>query len=154
MEIQTEDRLEFCVTMEALQLQFLLINDDLLLQKTEVIVNAANGMLQLGGGVAGAINLSAGPSVQRECDLIMKGKNNRKLQNGEVEETGKGNLRNQNLKKIFHAVGPVYFDGKRNEKEDLIKTFKNILNKANELKYKSISIKIFNKHYCCLIYFL
>jgi len=45
-----------------------IITGDLVEQKVDAIVNAANNDLQLGGGVAGAIRRAGGPSIQDECD--------------------------------------------------------------------------------------
>ena len=45
-----------------------IISGDLVEQKVDAIVNAANNDLQLGGGVAGAIRRAGGPSIQDECD--------------------------------------------------------------------------------------
>jgi len=45
-----------------------IIEGDLVDQKVDAIVNAANNDLILGGGVAGAIRQKGGPSIQLECD--------------------------------------------------------------------------------------
>ena len=134
-----ENKKEYIVIIKSIKVKFTLLQSDLLIQETEVIVNAANNSLHLGGGVAGAILRGAGYSVQIECDKIMS-QLKRSLPNGEVQITGIGKLNTNNLRNIFHAVGPVYYDGRRNEKADLTKTFKNILQQAYDLNYKSISI--------------
>ena len=38
----------------------------------DAIVNAANNHLRLGAGVAGAIRERGGPSIQEECDAIIR----------------------------------------------------------------------------------
>jgi len=120
-------------------LKFYLIKDDLTTQNTCAIVNAANESLWLGGGVAGAIKKKGGPQIQNECDEIIKLK--KRINIGNVEHTGVGNFKNENLKYIFHAVGPMYNGGKNNEEFLLQKTFKNCLKKANEeLQIESISL--------------
>jgi O-acetyl-ADP-ribose deacetylase (regulator of RNase III) len=45
------------------------IRGDLLQEPVEAIVNAANGRLGHGGGVAGVIARAAGPALQQESDL-------------------------------------------------------------------------------------
>ena len=40
--------------------------------KADVLVNAANNMLQLGGGVAGAFRAAGGAALQQECDAALR----------------------------------------------------------------------------------
>lgn len=120
------------------KLLYSLIKDDLTLQDTNVIVNAANSDLWLGSGVAGAIRRKAGNSLQSECSQLIKSIG-RELNNGEVAITGIGEMKNENLKYIFHAVGPIYRDGNRGEDMDLFNAFYNCFKKANE---QSLSIAI------------
>jgi O-acetyl-ADP-ribose deacetylase (regulator of RNase III) len=117
---------------------FKLIKDNLIKQETNIIVNAANEDLWLGGGVAGAIREEGGPEIQKQCDEITKEKN--VIKTGEVVYTGIGNFKNKNLKYIFHAVGPVYRDGERGEHEQLYKAFKNCFELADGLKMESIAL--------------
>ncbi|MGQ9486040.1 MAG: macro domain-containing protein [Desulfosoma sp.] len=44
-----------------------LVQGDITEMETNAIVNAANGQLVLGGGVAGAIRTKGGPEIQEEC---------------------------------------------------------------------------------------
>ena len=64
----------------------LIISGDLVEQKVDAIVNAANNDLQLGGGVADAIRRAGGPTIQDECDA------HGPIQVGEAAITGGGNL--------------------------------------------------------------
>ena len=74
---------------------------------TDVIVNAANAQLILGGGVAGAIRLKGGPKIQEECNEI-----GGTFVGGAVITTG-GNL---NAKHVIHAVGPRMGEGDEDSK--------------------------------------
>ena len=47
-----------------------IVQGDLTESAADTIVNAANNDLLLGGGVAGAIRVKGGPSIQKECDAI------------------------------------------------------------------------------------
>jgi O-acetyl-ADP-ribose deacetylase (regulator of RNase III) len=120
-------------------LKLILKRDDLTVQETNVIVNAANDELWLGGGVAGAIRRKGGEKIQDECRRIVK-ERGKCFDNGAVVPTEIGDFDNKNLKKIFHAVGPIYRDGERGEEEELRKTFFNCFILAEELKLESISL--------------
>ena len=50
--------------------KIVLMQGDLTEMDVDAIVNAANNVLQLGGGVAGAIRRKGGAAIQRECDAI------------------------------------------------------------------------------------
>ena len=72
-----------------------IIAGDLVEQEVDAIVNAANNDLQLGGGVAGAIRRSGGPSIQEECDA------HGPVMVGEAAITGAGKLR---ARFVIHAA--------------------------------------------------
>lgn len=120
-------------------IKFNLRRDDLTIQETNAIVNAANNDLWLGGGVAGAIRRKGGAKIQAECSKLVnqRGQN---FENGDVVATGIGDFSNKNLKYIFHAVGPVYYNGKRNEDKELKRAFLNCFKLSDKLKIESISI--------------
>ena len=72
-----------------------IITGDLVEQEVDAIVNAANNDLQLGGGVAGAIRRTGGPSIQEECDA------HGSIRVGEAAITGAGRLR---ARFVIHAA--------------------------------------------------
>ncbi len=72
-----------------------IIQGDITASDCQAIVNAANNELQLGAGVAGAIRLKGGPTIQEECDRICP------IRVGEAALTGAGNLKAQY---IIHAA--------------------------------------------------
>ena len=51
---------------------FQVVRGDLLKEPVDAIVNAANGRLAHGGGVAAIISRAAGPALQAECDRIVR----------------------------------------------------------------------------------
>lgn len=110
---------------------------DMLYEETNVIVNASNPDLLLGGGISGAIRQKGGNSIQEELNEIRKIK--KIIPEGEVEITNPGLIRNKNLMKIFHAVGPRY-SNTINKDKLLEKTFYYCLKKAEENGFTSISI--------------
>jgi len=79
-----------------------LVQGDITEMNTEVIVNAANAQLILGGGVAGAIRRKGGLAIQDECYKI-----GGTFVGGAVITTG-GNLK---ARHIIHAVGPRMGEG-------------------------------------------
>ncbi len=84
-----------------------LVQGDITELDTDVIVNAANAQLILGGGVAGAIRRKGGSSIQEECNKI-----GGTFVGGAVITTG-GDLR---ARHVIHAVGPRMGEGNEDEK--------------------------------------
>jgi len=84
-----------------------LLEGDITDLQVDVIVNAANEKLQLGGGVAGAINKKGGPTIQAECDRIGG------TPSGTAVMTVAGNLK---AKHVIHAVGPRKGEGEEDKK--------------------------------------
>ena len=84
-----------------------LVQGDITEMETDVIVNAANAELILGGGVAGAIRNKGGPAIQEECKRI-----GGTHVGGAVITTG-GNLK---AKHVIHAVGPRMGEGDEDRK--------------------------------------
>ena len=95
---------------------------------TDVIVNAANAQLILGGGVAGAIRRKGGSAIQEECDKI-----GGTFVGGAIITSG-GNLK---ARHVIHAVGPRMGEG--NEDTKLKNAVANILKLMDEHRLKSIA---------------
>jgi len=105
-----------------------LIQGDITELNTDVIVNAANAQLILGGGVAGAIRRKGGPSIQEECNKIGG------TYVGGAVITNAGNLK---AKHVIHAVGPRMGEG--NEDEKLKNATLNSLKLMDEHNLKTIA---------------
>jgi O-acetyl-ADP-ribose deacetylase (regulator of RNase III) len=71
--------------------------------ETDAIVNAANGRLTHGGGVAGAIVRRGGSVIQRESDAWVREYG--PVSTGSAAITSGGELP---ARYVIHAVGPVY----------------------------------------------
>jgi len=110
-----------------------IIQKDITEEETEAIVNAANGYLKHGGGVAGAIARAGGESIQRQSDEYISEKG--PLNVSEVAVTGAGKMKSRY---VIHVHGPK--KSTENYKKLLYKSFYNILSKSDELELSSISI--------------
>jgi O-acetyl-ADP-ribose deacetylase (regulator of RNase III) len=106
-----------------------LIKDDITIQKTDAIVNAANNALSPGGGVSGAIHRASGPKLWEECKTLGG------CQTGEAK-TSKGY--NLPAKYVIHTVGPVY-SGVTEDAKLLKNSYKNSLSEASKNNIRSIS---------------
>ena len=100
----------------------------------DAMANAANAALAGGGGVDGAIHRAGGPAIMRELDAIRRVQGG--CPTGTAVATGAGNLP---AKFVFHAVGPVYRDGKHGEPELLAACYRKCLELAEERGVRTIS---------------
>jgi O-acetyl-ADP-ribose deacetylase (regulator of RNase III) len=100
----------------------------------DAMANAANSALAGGGGVDGAIHRAGGPAIMRELDAIRAAQGG--CPTGSAVATGAGNLP---AKFVFHAVGPVYRDGRRGEPELLAGCYRKCLELAEERGAHTIS---------------
>ncbi len=105
-----------------------LIQGDLTELAVDAIVNAANTALVLGAGVAGAIRIKGGPSIQEECNRIGG------TTVGEAVVTGAGNLK---ARYVIHAAGPRYGEG--NDDDKLRNATVNSLKRATEKSMLSLA---------------
>jgi O-acetyl-ADP-ribose deacetylase len=120
-----------------------LMTGDITQVAADAIVNAANSALAGGGGVDGAIHRAGGPSIMRELDGIRATSGG--CPTGSAVVTAAGNLP---AKFVFHAVGPVYRDGKHGEPELLAACYRTCLklaerHGAQRVSFPSISTGIY-----------
>jgi O-acetyl-ADP-ribose deacetylase len=83
------------------------LTGDLAQQEVDAIVNAANVLLQHGGGVAAAIARAAGPGLQRESDAWVA--EHGPLQDGSAAVTSAGELP---CRLVVHVAGPIHDPGR------------------------------------------
>jgi len=108
------------------------VRGNLLEEPVEAIVNAANGHLAHGGGVAGIISRAAGPELQAESDRLVAERG--PFATGAAVVTGAGKLP---FKGVIHAVGPRYGEG--NEEAKLVEALTEAFARARERGWQSVS---------------
>lgn len=105
---------------------------DLLAEATDAIVNAANGHLAHGGGVAAAISDAAGPALDRESERIVQKRG--PIPTGDAVITTAGELP---FKGVIHVVGPRLGEG--DEEGKLVRGLKAAFRLAQERGWRSVS---------------
>ena len=109
-----------------------MVRGNLLEEPVDAIVNAANGALAHGGGVAGIISRAAGPALQEESDVLVRAQG--VLETGSAVATTAGKLP---FKGVIHAVGPRFGEG--DEENMLYKALVASLLLAREKGWQSVS---------------
>ena len=113
---------------------FKIIRNDLTKVKTDVIVNTANPKPRAMSGTDQAIYDAAGYD-----QLLEERAKIGDIAPGEVAVTPAFNLK---AKHIIHTVGPVWLGGEFNEEETLYSCYSKSLQKAVELKCKSVAFPL------------
>lgn len=111
-----------------------IVRNDITKMEVDVIVNAANSALQMGGGVCGSIFRAAGDTqLQAACD-----------ENGQCA-VGKAVITDGfqlSTKYIIHTVGPIWQGGKKGESELLASCYKESLQLALNNNLTSIAFPL------------
>ena len=109
-----------------------MVRGNLLEEPVDAIVNAANGHLAHGGGVAGIISRAAGPELQAESDRLVRERG--PFPTGSAVLTAAGKLP---FKGVIHAVGPRYGEG--DEEAKLVKALAAAFQCARERGWQSVA---------------
>lgn len=114
------------------QTEITAVQGDITQQKVDIIVNAANSALAIGGGVDGAIHRAGGPAIHAETrERYPDG-----CPTGSAVISGAGNLP---AKWVIHAVGPIWHGGNDGEAEQLGGAYRRSLELASEAGAESIA---------------
>ncbi|XP_060076970.1 uncharacterized protein LOC132556574 [Ylistrum balloti] len=107
--------------------------------RTSGIVNAANGYLAHGAGIAGAIAKAAGPGMQQECEELKKKYG--PLETATVVHTQAGGKLHREVDYILHAVGPIWIEAIKGRCTfELLLTYLNCFRYAEKIWLDSISL--------------
>jgi O-acetyl-ADP-ribose deacetylase (regulator of RNase III) len=105
---------------------------DLLAEPVDAIVNAANGHLAHGGGVAAAIARAAGPELEADGDRLVRTRG--RVPVGSAVVTTAGDLPFQG---VIHAVGPRQGEG--DEEAKLVSALVSAFSRAAERGWRSVA---------------
>lgn len=112
--------------------RFLVVVGDLLQEPVDCIVNAANGGLSHGGGVAAAIAEAAGQALENECENIIQDQGRIPVTKSVVTTAG-----NLPFKGVIHAVGPRMGEG--DEERKLARTLMLAFMQAQQRGWRSLA---------------
>ena len=109
-----------------------MVRGNLLEEPVDAIVNAANGHLAHGGGVAGVVSRAAGPQLQAASDAWIE--KHGPLRSGEAVVTAAGKLP---FKGVIHAVGPRQGEG--DEEAKLVQALQSAFRQAAQRGWNSVA---------------
>lgn len=120
-----------------------LLRGDITKVEVDAIVNAANSSLMGGGGVDGAIHRAGGPEILEACKKIVARQGG--CRTGEAVITTAGKLP---AKFVIHTVGPIWNNGKNDEREKLANCYRNSLqlavdNNCTTIAFPNISTGVY-----------
>jgi len=111
---------------------FTMVVNDILYEPVQCIVNAANGMLAHGGGVAAAIAEAAGSVLLADCrEIICK---RGRIPSGHAVVSKAGDLP---FRGVIHAVGPKMGEG--DEEKKIVQALREAFDIAEERRWRSLS---------------
>jgi len=114
-----------------------LVKGNIVEQRVDAVVNAANSTLLGGGGVDGAIHRAAGPKLLEECRELPVDVDGKRCPTGEVCVTNGAELA---ARFVVHAVGPVYDERRADQSAELLRrVHENALTESAERGATSIA---------------
>lgn len=123
-------------------IRFEIVQGDILDQKVDVIVNAANQSLRGGGGVDGAIHNACGKDLDDECKELGG------CSTGKAKLTKAYDLEAEGIGWVIHAVGPRYAGGMYFEADLLADAYKAALDITLDYEtfYKEQCLGVLDKY--------
>jgi O-acetyl-ADP-ribose deacetylase (regulator of RNase III) len=113
-----------------------IVSSDITTESVDAIVNAANGHLSHGGGVARAIRLAAGDRpFQEHCHAVIE-QRGAPIPTGQAIATESFDLP---CKAVIHAVGPVYGQHDGREPELLAMAYRSAIECASQHGRKTLA---------------